>query len=373
MRRLLFSIAVNMILFSCQNDQNGYVVNGSIEGIANGKKVTLRTIKDNKPIIIDTTEIIDGKFSFKGTSDGPDIHMLMIQDVRGNLPFILGNDNLDMTVYKDSIALSLIKGSPENDLAQKYTKEVIQFRKMNDSLRKMYRTAQQEKDTVFLKEFGTKMQEIRKQNDEFNLKFIEENQNNLFTVLLLENLHSSRKVDAKKANEYLSGFPVELQQSLSGTRIKERIDATLATQIGSIAPDFTGKNPEGKDITLSEIRGKYTIIDFWAAWCGPCRRENPNIVKVYEKYKDKGLEIIEVSLDGTPKQNDPKQAWLDAIKKDSLTWHHVSNLNYFNDPIAKKYNIRSIPAMFVLDSEGKVVAKKLRGPALEQKISELLD
>lgn len=373
MKRLFFSFSLIVALFSCQNDQKGFVINGSIDGIEDGKQVILRTIKDNKPVDLDTVEVKNGKFSIKGTSENPDIHMLMIQDVRGNLPFILGNDKLDMTLYKDSIAVSLIKGSAENDLAQKYTKEVLRFRKMNDSLRKQSITAQKEKDTTFLNEYSARMRDLRKQNDEFNLKFIEENQDNLFTILLLENLYSSRKLDAEKANEYLSGFPQELQQSLSGTRLKERIDAALATQIGSVAPDFTGKNPEGKDITLSEIRGKYTIIDFWAAWCGPCRRENPNIVKVYEKYKDKGLEIVGVSLDGTPRQKDPKQAWMDAIKQDSLTWHHVSNLNYFSDPIAKKYNIRAIPAMFVLDSEGKIIAKNLRGPALEQKMSELLD
>ena len=106
--------------------------------------------------------------------------------------------------------------------------------------------------------------------------------------------------------------------------------------------------------------------------CGPCRRENPNVVKVYEQYHDKGLEIIGVSLDGAPNQKDPKKAWLDAIEKDGLEWNHLSSLMYFNDPVAKQYNIKSIPATYILDQEGKIVAKNLRGAALELKIKELL-
>ena len=114
-------------------------------------------------------------------------------------------------------------------------------------------------------------------------------------------------------------------------------------------------------------QGKYTLIDFWAAWCGPCRRENPNLVNLYEKYHDKGLEIIGVSLDKTEAE------WLGAIEKDKLTWHQISNLNFWDDPIAKQYQIRAIPASFVIDSEGNIVGKDLRGPALHSFIGNLLD
>lgn len=149
---------------------------------------------------------------------------------------------------------------------------------------------------------------------------------------------------------------------------KEIIVKAAGTQIGNYAPDFDGKTPQGKLLALSDIKAKVTIIDFWASWCGPCRRENPNVVKMYNEYHEKGLEIIGVSLDKAGQEN----RWKQAIAKDKLTWPQVSNLQGWKDPIAVQYGIRSIPATYVLDENGKIIAKNLRGKALENKIAELL-
>ena len=137
-------------------------------------------------------------------------------------------------------------------------------------------------------------------------------------------------------------------------------------EIGKVAPDFSAPNPEGKTVSLKESLGKVTIIDFWASWCGPCRQENPNVVKLYNQYKDQGLAIIGVSLD---KDAD---AWKKAIADDQLAWTQISNVKFWQDPIAKQYGISSIPATFILDSKGVIVAKDLRGAELEAKVAELL-
>jgi peroxiredoxin len=170
-----------------------------------------------------------------------------------------------------------------------------------------------------------------------------------------------------------------LKETDKGKKIEEKllqqlkkIEKTQYLEIGKIAPTFEAPTADGTLVSLDELKGKVTIIDFWAAWCGPCRRENPNVVRVYEKYHDQGLEIIGVSLDGQRRQKNPKQTWLDAIEKDKLTWTHVSHLKYFEDPVAKLYNITSIPATFILDKDGRIVAKGLRGKALELKVQELL-
>jgi peroxiredoxin len=205
-----------------------------------------------------------------------------------------------------------------------------------------------------------------------HLELIKNNTNLVTSAAILVNILLSKGISTPDAENIFNTFSSEVISSRFGTIIKENLSKST-TEVGNIAPDFSAPNPDGNLVSLSDIKGKVTIIDFWAAWCGPCRKENPNVVKVYEKYHDKGLEIIGVSLDGTPNQKDAKAAWMEAIEKDKLTWHQVSNLSYFNDPIAKQYNIQAIPATFILDSEGKIVAKNLRGEALETKIAELLN
>jgi peroxiredoxin len=151
-----------------------------------------------------------------------------------------------------------------------------------------------------------------------------------------------------------------------GKFLSERLAKINKLSIGAVAPDFTGPTPTGESISLKQSLGKLTILDFWAAWCKPCRIENPNIVALYNDYHDKGLNIVGVSLDRKAED------WKKAIEDDNLTWNHVSNLLFWQDPIAVTYNIRSIPATYLLDAEGKIIAKDLRGEALRAKVEELL-
>ena len=374
MKKFVLVFSILFILLSCNSDPKGYVINAKIDSVENGTLVTLKTFTNNKPVQVDTTKVNNNTFTFKGLTENPDIHVISIENVRGALPFILENKKLDFTIYKDSLNMSKISGSLANDDAQTYMQSISKFRKENDELRKQFAEARKNKDTAFVNSFKEKSKAIADKNKQFNIDYVKENNSSLFPVLLLENLLNSNLIPLEEVQGIIKSYPNNLQESIAGKRIMEKINASLTTAIGSVAPDFTApSSEEGKEITLSKIKGKVTIVDFWAAWCGPCRKENPNVVKVYEKYHDKGLEIIGISLDGNPRQKDAKQEWLNAIEKDGLTWHHVSNLNYFNGPVAKKYNIRSIPATFILDSEGKIVAKNLRGPALEKKIAELLN
>ena len=138
------------------------------------------------------------------------------------------------------------------------------------------------------------------------------------------------------------------------------------TAVGEIAPDFTQNDPDGKPVKLSDFRGKYVLVDFWASWCGPCRAENPNVVAAFNKYKGKNFTILGVSLD---RERDP---WLKAITDDKLTWTHVSDIKYWDNEVAKMYGVRSIPANFLLDKTGKIVGRNLRGDALEAALAKLV-
>jgi peroxiredoxin len=156
--------------------------------------------------------------------------------------------------------------------------------------------------------------------------------------------------------------------NMYGAYLKETIAETKATAIGSMAMDFTQPDTAGHPVSLSSFRGKYVLIDFWASWCGPCRQENPNVVANFRKFNDKNFTVLGVSLD-RPGQKD---RWLQAIYKDELTWTHVSDLQFWNNEVAKQYRVQGIPQNFLIGPDGKIVAKNLRGSALEQKLCEVL-
>ncbi|MCS7084647.1 MAG: TlpA disulfide reductase family protein [Bacteroidia bacterium] len=165
------------------------------------------------------------------------------------------------------------------------------------------------------------------------------------------------------AEKYVENFP----GTPNAQRFKQDLEKFGAVRLGRPAPEIVMASPEGKDLRLSSLRGKIVLIDFWASWCGPCRRENPNVVRVYEKFKHKGFEIFSVSLDQS------KEKWVAAIQQDKLVWpNHVSDLKGWQSAAGKLYGVTSIPQTILLDREGKIIAKNLRGEALERKLEELL-
>lgn len=170
-------------------------------------------------------------------------------------------------------------------------------------------------------------------------------------------------------NEFLPAFekfPEEVKNSMLGKVLKEKLDQLAMSAIGQKAPDITGQTPEGEEIALSEVKGKITLIDFWASWCGPCRRENPNVVKLYEKYHTRGFNILGVSLDTDAGK------WKQAITDDGLEWSHVSDLKGWESTLSEPYAVTAIPHTVLIDEKGVIIAKNLRGRELEAKVAEVL-
>ena len=186
--------------------------------------------------------------------------------------------------------------------------------------------------------------------------------------MLLTELVSKKEITASEANEMIGKFSPKIDALSITNDLKKSLAKIKQSDVGGVAPNFSAPSPDGEIVSLKETLGKYTIIDFWASWCRPCRAENPNVVRVYKKYHDKGLNIISVSLDKAGQ----KDRWIKAIADDNMDWYHVSNLKAWQEPIAKMYGVRSIPATFLLDENGKIIDKNLRGAALENKIASLL-
>ena len=370
MRRLL-GVFITLLLISCnEKDSNNYTLEGNATGYEDGTKVLVYDVVENQPKIIDTLEIASGKFSTTyPNTDGVEIKLLRVDGTRNNIIFFVENEPIKATIYKDSLASSFVTGGKQNELYREFNNGMSSINKRKQDLALAFRQAQQEQDGVLANELRNENQVLIGEERSFKTKFVRENSNSIFSIMLLSELFGKEEISADEANQIISSLSPKMAKHTLVDDLKKTIEAKKKANVGGVAPDFSAPTPTGEMLSLKDVLGKYTIIDFWASWCRPCRMENPNVVKVYNKYHDKGLNIISVSLD----KANQKERWLKAIQDDQMDWYHVSNLKFWQDPIAKQYNVRSIPATFLLDEEGKIIDKNLRGPALEQRIAGLLD
>jgi thiol-disulfide isomerase/thioredoxin len=365
------------VSFGCKTEAplppNTYEINGAAEGVVNGLRAYIKVVEGNREKIIDTAIVMNETFTFKGEALIPSISRITINSIQGNLPFVLESGRINVKINKDSLFYSIVQGTKNNEDYHKYKGVIKERVKGINSLKaQINQSTPQEK----INEINLLGRKKTVELQEYAYEFINNNVNSDFSLLLLETQVGRPNLSLTKVKESFNNLQGVIKRNPHYESVGKKINDYIAVlearaniDIGKVAPNFSSPTPEGEMLALNDIKGKATIIDFWASWCGPCRRENPNVVSVYEKYHGKGLEIISVSLD-KPGQKD---RWLKAIEDDKLTWNHVGSLQYFNDPVARMYNVNSIPSMFVLDESGTIVGKKLRGQALHNKISELLD
>lgn len=380
MKKILLLLAVVSVLISCNKaGENEYIVTGTIKGIDNGKKVTLEVQDETTGQLktVDSAKIENGKFTFKGSAKEPEIYLVQVEKVEGKVPFILENGDIEIVINKDSISNTKVTGTYNNEQLNSYKENGMKIQKkilkfQQDNTAKM-NEAQQKNDTVVVnglrKEYNKFHEEFAKQSEDY----LKTHPKAFISALIIEGMFNQMVPDVVKINKYYTALDKSLKDTKHGKKIKTKLDLLLkpvatssSVEVGSVAPDFSAPNPDGKVISLKESLGKVTIIDFWASWCAPCRAENPNNVALYAELHAKGLNIIGISLDKDASK------WKEAIAKDKLTWNQISNLKDFNDPIAVTYNIKQIPSTLVLDASGKIVAKDLRGAELKAKVIEIL-
>ncbi|WP_396178362.1 redoxin domain-containing protein [Flavobacterium sp.] len=349
-----------------------FVLSGVAKGVQDGTMVYLERQDEVKGIMaMDSAKIISGAFVMSGTTNEPAVNFIQIKGLEGKIAFILDQGSITFTIYKDSIAKSKIGGTPDNIELQKFNvfSQSVQQKLQKfqaDNAEKM-KTAQSNKDNATIQQLMDEFGILQNELLNYTATYPEKNPNSFLSVLLLDNMFNQPEVNIQKIKTVYGSLSSKLQNTKPGLSIKTKIGNFKDLSEGNTAPDFSAPTPEGKTLSLKQAMGKVTIIDFWASWCGPCRKENPSVVALYKEFHPKGLNIIGVSLDKDGAK------WKEAIAKDDLTWSHVSNLQFWTDPIAVLYNIKSIPATYILDDKGVIIANNLRGEELRAKIASLLN
>ena len=385
MKHILKLIVLTLIITSCEQSpklpEGVYKISGEASGVFNGIRIYLKekveTRGRSRYVTKDTAIVINEMFEFKGTYDDEVLWFIEGNSMKGRLPIVINNDLTQVKINKDTLEQSIFSNSRTNQLISNHEKKRKLLQKRRSDLFNDYRN-NTNKSNAYKVEFGKTMKAVADSINSMDRIFVEKNPDNCYSLKLLKTLLGT-KAPIKEVKVLFDNLRSSIQNSPEGLSLKAEIEteytkfiAEEAVSVGKTAPEFKAKNPSDDFMSLSEVKGKYTLIDFWAAWCRPCRAENPNLLKAYNKYHSKGFEIISISLDGRRGKTEGKKAWIEAIEKDRIgSWHHVSNLSYFNGPIAKNYGVSSIPSSFLIDENGKIIAKNLRGEALQNKLESL--
>ena len=336
----------------------GFTISGNVQGLADGE-VKITTTQGDKIIATGTAK--NGVFTLKGTLEEPGLYWLTMGKEQAQYVF-LENSPIKITGSKAAIKNIKIEGSQSH-------KEFLVFQQifnplfanLNAVVMEINRTAEEDKKEALMNQYR---EALSKLNSEVE-KFIATRRSTYVSLFVISvTLQASENIlDVERRFNLLDAA---LKNSKSGKELSDYIAYAKVGAVGTDAIDFTQNDVNEKPVKLSQFKGKYVLVDFWASWCKPCRLENPNVVKAFSKFKDKNFTILSVSLD------QEKELWLQAIEKDNLTWTHVSDLQLWNNAAAQAYHVQSIPQNFLVDPNGKIVAKDLRGEDLEKKLCELL-
>lgn len=350
-------------LFSCAKP-TGFVINGQIKGKESGD-IKLMKYADGKWVTEDSAKIEKGKFILKGKTDLPELRLVTMGPQETVAQFFAENGKLTIEANIDSLQGSVVKGSESNDEFTELTKELSNIAKETQGLQQRYSQAMQSGNEDEMKKVQIDYEAMMSNQKVYAKNFIREHPKSTVSPLVAL-MQFSQEMTASEADTLVAFLDPTIQGSMYVAELKKLADNRRVTEIGSEAPEITLNTPDGTPFSLSSLRGKVVLVDFWASWCAPCRKENPNVVAAYKQFKDKGFDILGVSLDRE------KEAWVKAIADDQLEWHQVSDLKFWQSEAAKKYGVQSIPFALLLDKDGKIVAKNLRGDELTKKLAELL-
>ncbi|HEX8269163.1 MAG TPA: TlpA disulfide reductase family protein [Flavobacterium sp.] len=373
MKKVLLALVMPAILFSCNKvGKDEFVLTGTVEG-ADGKEIVLQRQDDSLGIVsVDTVKIENGKFKFEGTILEPSMHALSIQTLPSKSYVIVENGEITIKINKDSTFLNKMGGTYNNEQLTEFSEKSMGIQKKMQQFQVQKQQemmmAHQKKDTATVNRIRSEFMILKSEMDAHNADYIKKHPKAFISLLLITNMFATPTPEMDKIRTLYNGLDPELKKTKPGKSVAKKLAEASKVGVGQKAPGFSAADPNGNKVSLKESMGKLTIIDFWASWCGPCRKANPELVALYEEFHPKGLNIIGVSLDA----EGTEAKWKAAIAADKLTWTQVSNLKKWDDPIAAAYDVTSIPQMFVVNNDGIIIAKDLRGAELRTKVSQLL-
>ena len=386
MNKNLWLTGILVLLLSCNGEKSTFKISGNLDK-GEGMMIYLKEMTSTEMIPVDSTLINDaGGFELNGTL--PENRFYAIHTQPESFIYILAGKGDKITIEGDAQALTstyTVSGSEDSRLIRELTEEQNKVLARIDQLNRIFTDSVHSPDIMEIKVgLDSAYYGIFESHREYTFAFIEDNLHSQASLMALYQQIGPRHfvLDPEKDFKYFtmvdssmgilypeSDAVQDLHRQVDELKQKQLLESMSASRFeaGSLAPEIALPNPDGDTILLSSLRGSYVLLDFWASWCPPCRRENPNLVKVYEKYHDKGFEIYQVSLDKS------RDAWLLGIKEDELHWTHVSDLRFWNSIVVPVYNIQGIPMSYLLDRRGRIIAQNLRGDMLEQELKQIFN
>ena len=362
--KLLSVVILALSLTSCNKDHFNVKVNLKN---AEGKNVYLQKNINDQIMVIDSSTITNDAANFIVLNDSPTIkYSIKIDDVKYPINFFTENNDTDITGDVKDLKNISITGSCAQQLLNEYNKEINKYNLQYADFREKYQEATRNNDEALIEKLIEEYNSIGDNQNTYVSLFITKNSNSFIAPYILSN--NLWNYELNELEDFSNNFKANALDNEYYEKVKKQIALLQRVDIGQPYLDFTQETPDGDMLSLSELVGKskLLLIDFWASWCGPCRAENPNVVEIYNDYHEKGFDILGVSLDMK------KENWVKAIEDDGLIWHNISDLKYWQNEAARAYAVSAIPSNVLLDQNGIIIAKDLRGKDLRTKVEEIL-